>query len=283
MTNETNKSTAFFNGHYTTIDQVTISPFDRGFLLGDSIYEAIPAFNGKMLDFERHGQRLLDGLKAVGIDSPYTLEDWKQITLPVINSEEPAQLMYIQVTRGNEHVRKHRFPVKAAPTVLIFSIPFIPPFDETYPGCAGHLQDDLRWKRCNVKSASLMGNVLAYKELYDNGFANDEALLVRDGLVVEAPSSNLFMVKDGIIFTPPVDNILPGVTRSITIDIALQQGFTVREQAPSIELLKNADEVWVTNSMEDLKPVTSVDGQAVGDGVPGKVWLSIFKAFQLLK
>ncbi|MEZ9579919.1 MULTISPECIES: aminotransferase class IV [unclassified Vibrio] len=283
MTNEINKSAAFFNGTYTTMDQVRISPFDRGFLLGDSIYEAVPAYDGKMLDYKRHGQRLLNGLNTVGIESPYTLDGWKEIIEPLIDPSEPAQLLYIQVSRGDEQVRKHRFPVNAEPTVLIFSIPFALPIDENYPGCAGHLQEDLRWKRCNVKSTSLMGNVLAYHELYTNGVALDEALLVRDGYVVEAPSSNLFMVKDGVIFTPPVDNILPGVTRDVTIDIANQQGITVHEEAPTVEMLKDADEVWVTNSMEELKPVITIDGQAVGDGKPGAIWLQLFKGFQALK
>jgi len=283
MTNEINQTAAFFNGNYTTMDQVRISPFDRGFLLGDSIYEAVPAYDGEMLDYERHGQRLLNGLNTVGIESPYTLEGWKEVIEPLIAKDQPAQLLYIQVSRGDEQMRKHRFPVNAKPTVLIFAIPFTVPFDENYLGCAGHLQEDLRWKRCNVKSTSLMGNVLAYHELYSNGVANDEALLVRDGYVVEAPSSNLFMVKDGIIFTPPVDNILPGVTRDLTIDIATAQGMTVREEAPTVDMLKNADEVWVTNSMEELKPVITVDGETIGNGVPGKVWLQLFRSFQALK
>jgi len=112
-----------------------------------------------------------------------------------------------------------------------------------------------------------MGNVLAYQQLYIDGVPNDEALLIRDGHVVEAPSSNLFMAKDGIIFTPPIDNILPGITRALVIDIALGLGL----------------EVWVTNSLEELKPVISIDGQAVGQAIPGKIWRQLLKSFQALK
>lgn len=283
MTNKNNKTPAFFNGRYTTIDQVTISPFDRGFLLGDSIYEVIPVYNGKMLGGEKHCQRLMDGLNSVGIRSPYTLIDWQGIASHVLMKEEASQLLYIQVSRGDEQIRKHRFPIETAPTVLIFPIPFSPPIHENYPGCAGHLHDDLRWKRCNVKSTSLMGNVLSYLQLYHDGVPNDEALLVRDGRVVEAPSSNLFMAKDGVIFTPPVDNILPGITRALVIDIALSLGMEIREQAPDIEMLKTADEVWVTNSMEELKPIISINGQPVGKNVPGEIWLQLFKGFQAIK
>lgn len=283
MTNKNNKTPAFFNGSYMTIDQVAISPFDRGFLLGDSIYEVIPVYSGNMLGSDKHYQRLMDGLNDIGIESPYTLSDWPGVSAPVLLEDEVAQLLYIQVTRGDEQARKHRFPIEAPPTVLIFSIPFSPPVNENHPGCAGHLQADLRWQRCNVKSTSLMGNVLAYRQLYIDGVSNDEALLVRDGRVVEAPSSNLFMAKDGVIFTPPIDNILPGVTRALVIDIALDLGMEVREQAPDIAMLKNADEVWVTNSMEELKPVISIDGQSVGLGVPGEIWSQLFKGFQEIK
>jgi len=283
MTNKNSKTLAFFNGSYMSIDKVAISPFDRGFLLGDSIYEVVPVYRGKTLGGAQHYQRLMDGLKAIGIQSPYTLSDWAGICAPVLLADEEAQLLYLQVTRGDEQVRNHRFPIEAPPTVLIFSIPFTSPIDKDYPGCAAHLQDDLRWQRCNIKSTSLMGNVLAYQQLHSDGVGNDEALLVRDGFVVEAPSSNLFMVKNGVIFTPGIDNILPGVTRALLIDIALNLAIEVREQAPSIEMLKRADEVWVSNSMEELKPIVSIDGQPIGLGVPGEIWRQLFAGYQQLK
>ena len=283
MTNKNNAMTAFFNGEYMPIDQVAISPFDRGFLLGDSIYEAIPAYAGNMLDSDKHFQRLIDGLAAVGIESPYTLAQWSAIAEPVLLEEQPAQLLYIQVTRGAEESRKHRFPITSTPTVLIFPIIFSPSIDSEYLGCPAHLQKDLRWQRCDIKSTSLMGNVLAYRQLYNEGVNQHEALLVRDGSVVEAPSSNLFMAKDGVLYTPPVDNILPGVTRTLVIKLAQKLSIPVIEQAPDIATLKAADEVWVTNSMEELKPIISIDGDDVGKGVPGPMWQLLFNSFQELK
>lgn len=283
MTNTNDDITAFYNGEYMPIDKVAISPFDRGFLLGDSIYEAIPFYNAKALGGELHYQRLLQGLAAVGIETPYPLEQWSQIIASLLVKNVASQLVYIQVTRGNEQIRKHRFPVNAQPTVLIFPIPFQSGIDTNYPGCVAHLQDDMRWQCCHIKSTSLMGNVLAYRQLHTDGVSNDEALLVRDGYVVEAPSSNLFMAKDEVIYTPPVDNILPGVTRTLVINLAKDLGYKVIEKAPSIEVLKSADEVWVTNSMEELKPITAIDQAAVGEGVPGRLWRALFTAFQALK
>ncbi|MBY4675412.1 aminotransferase class IV [Marinobacterium arenosum] len=283
MITEKSSCPAYFNGRYMALDEVAISPLDRGFLLGDSIYEVIPVYHGVGLGAERHWQRLMAGLQAVGIESPYALSDWPGVAAPLLSADEPAQMLYVQVTRGVEGSRKHRFPVLAEPTVLLFSTSFQPPIDGSYAGCAGHLQADLRWQRCNVKSTSLMGNVLAYRQLYTDGVADDEALLVRDGRVVEAPSSNLFIACDGVIRTPPLDNILPGVSRSLVIELARGEGLKVIEQAPDIAQLTAADEVWVTNSYEELKPIVTVDGDPIGSGRPGPVWRCLLERYQALK
>lgn len=274
---------AFYNGKYLNINEISISPLDRGFLFGDSIYEAIPVYAGKTLDEEGHIERLMEGLNSVGIISPYSSSVWCSLLEPLLDRQAVAQLIYIQVSRGNETSRKHRFPVACEPNVLMFSNSFMPPIDLNYQGCAGHLQQDLRWQRCDIKSTSLMGNVLAYQRLYRDGVANDEALLVRDGKVVEAPSSNIFAYKDGVIYTPPLGNILGGITRSMNIKLAQNAGLKIVEEAPSCEFIKTAQEVWVTNSIEELKPVTSIDGAMIGDGLPGPIWKKLFHAFQGLK
>ncbi len=274
---------AFYNGKYLNINEISISPLDRGFLFGDSIYEAIPVYAGKALDEEGHIERLMEGLNSVGIISPYSSSAWRSLLEPLLDRQAVAQLIYIQVSRGNETSRKHRFPVACEPNVLMFSNSFIPPIDLNYQGCAGHLQEDFRWQRCDIKSTSLMGNVLACQKLYRDGVANDEALLVRDGKVVEAPSSNIFAYKNGVIYTPPLGNILGGITRSINIKLAKDVGLNVVEEAPSCEFIKTAQEVWVTNSMEELKPVVSIDGEMIGDGLPGPIWRELFHAFQGLK
>lgn len=276
-------SAAYFNGQYIPLSQVSISPLDRGFLFGDGIYEVVPVYNGKPLGGEQHWQRLLEGLEAVDIPLGYSVQELKDIAQPLLPSNQPSQMLYVQITRGVEAVRKHRFPVEAKPTVLMFSTPFTPPFDKTYQGCDAYFQEDLRWQRCSIKSTSLMGNVLAYQQLAQNGVPNSEALLVRDTHVVEAPSSNLFIAKDGIIYTPPVDNILAGVTRKLIIEIAEKQGIEVRQVSPTVTEVKQADEVWVSNSYEELKPITYIEGEKVGEGKPGPIWQCLFSSYQRLK
>lgn len=274
---------AFFNGQFMTVSQVQISPLDRGFLFGDSVYEVIPVYSGQPLAAREHWQRLQAGLNSVAIESPYSTADWQRIADQLIDVQCRAQLVYVQVSRGVETSRKHRFPVLAEPTVLMFSIPFEPPTQLDCTGCAAHLQQDFRWQRCEVKSTSLMGNVLAYQQLHADGHGNDEALLVREGKVVEAPSSNLFAVFNREIYTPPLDNILAGISRQLVIDIAQQLGYSLHQQAIPITQLLQADEIWLTNSFEELKPVVRLDGQLVGDGVPGPVWRACFSAYQQLK
>lgn len=283
MTHDNNHSPAFFNGQYMPLSQVHISPLDRGFLFGDGIYEVVPVYQGKALGGTQHWQRLLQGLKVSGIELAMTPDDLIQTAQPLLDSDEAAQMLYVQVTRGVEACRKHRFPVQAEPTVLMFSSSFIPPITQDYDGCSAWLQQDLRWQRCSVKSTSLMGNVLAYHQLWQNGVTQDEALLVRGDRVVEAPSSNLFAVIDGVIVTPPVDNILNGVTRALVIEQARTQGFEVQEIAPAVCDLSRASEIWVSNSYEELKPVVRLEGKLVGSGKPGPVWRKLFQCYQTLK
>lgn len=274
---------AYFNGEYMPLSHVSISPLDRGFLLGDGVYEAIPAYNGTLLAGEWHWQRLLNGLQSAGINPGLSAEDLNQIAAGLMDAGEPESLLYIQITRGAEAMRKHRFPVTSEPTILMFPIAFSAPISLDYDGCSAWFQDDLRWQRCSIKSISLMGNVLAYRQLFLDGVASDEALLVRDGNVVEAPSSNVFIVSNSEIITPPLDNILPGVTRNLVIALARSEGYVMTERAISKQEVQAADEIWVTNSMEELKPVVMLEGKPVGDGRPGAIWQQLYTAFQALK
>jgi len=283
MTENNNDLPAYYNGKYMTLSQVSISPLDRGFLFGDSVYEVIPFYQGKALGGFEHWQRLMISLDDIGMTSPYSIADLENIVAPLLDKAQAAQILYVQITRGVESSRKHRFPVKSEPTILIYSQPFEPPIDLSYTGCEAHFQQDLRWQKCHIKSTSLMGNVLAYQTLYNSGYENDEALLIRDSLVVEAPSSNLFIVKEGKVFTPPLDNILAGVTRNKVIQLIDALGLPFCERAPSIQEVQAADEVFVTNSYEELKPITRIAGTQVGSGKPGEVWKQLFEAYQMLK
>ncbi len=274
----------FLNGDYLPLKDIQISPFDRGFLFGDGIYEVTPIYNNKPLGEKEHYQRLIKSLAEVGIKSPYTLEEWTEKMNPLLDANNSAEMLYIQVTRGVEPVRKHRFPVDVLPTVFAFVMSFKPPISLDYQGCSAHLLPDLRWQRCDVKSISLIGNILAYHQLYEKGAEKDEALLTRtDGKnthIVECPSSNIFAVVDDVIVTPPLDNILVGVTRGMVIEDAKRLGLPIIECPLSVENLARASEVWVTNSYEELKPVVKIDGKPVGDGKTGQIWEQLFSAYQ---
>lgn len=283
MTENNNDLPAYYNGKYMTLSQVNISPLDRGFLFGDSVYEVIPVYQGKVLGGTEHWQRLMASLKGIDIKLPYSLQDWVEIATPLLSKGEAAEFLYVQVTRGVETHRKHRFPVNAEPTILIYAQAFTPPINLDYLGCDAHFQKDLRWQKCHIKSTSLMGNVLAYQTLFASGYQDDEALLVRDGLVVEAPSSNIFVLKEGIIYTPPLDNILAGVTRNKVIELIKALDLPYCERAPNIKEVQEADEVWVTNSYEELKPIVTLAGSQVGTGKPGPIWQQLFSAYQNLK
>lgn len=274
----------YFNGEYMPMSQVSISPLDRGFLFGDSIYEAIPVYSGKPLAMELHLERLLQGLELVGIETFQDKTEWEAIIQPLLDSKEAAQLIYMQVSRGVDHTRRHRFPLSLEqPTILIFAIPFQPMMNVTYEGCQAHLQTDLRWQCCNIKSASLMGNVMAYRQLWLDGVANDEALLVRGDYVVEAPSSNLFIVQAGQVITPRLNNILEGVTRNLVLQLARELNIPCVERLISQQELLSADEVWVTNSMEELKPIVKIDNHTIGNGKTGAIWKQLLEAYQTLK
>ena len=274
---------AFYNGDFMTLSQVNISPLDRGFLFGDSVYEVIPAFNGNLLGGVEHFQRLITSLESIGLSLPYSIDDLLSISQSLLAKRQPNVLLYVQITRGVEATRKHRFPVKASPTILIYAQPFEVPFGLDYSGSHAHFHEDLRWQKCDIKTTSLMGNILAYQQLYQQGHENDEALLVRGEFVVEAPSSNLFMMKNGTIYTPPLDNILTGVTRDKVIQLIKEAGLPLIESAPTKDSILAADEVWLTNSLEELKPIICVDGQTIGTGVPGPIWKQLFSAYQKLK
>lgn len=276
-------SPAFYNGNFMTLSQVSISPMDRGFLFGDSVYEVIPAFHGTLLGEVEHYQRLMNSLASIGLSLPYSIDDLISISHDLLAQKSAFAFIYVQVTRGVEAIRKHRFPVTAEPTILMYSQPVEAAFGLDYQGCHGHFHEDLRWQKCDIKSTSLMGNILAYQQLYQQGHKNDEALLVRDGLVVEAPSSNLFMAKDKVIYTPPLNNILAGVTRDLVIKLIHEVDLELEESAPSKAMLLDADEVWLTNSYEELKPIITIGGNNIGTGKPGPIWQQLFSVYQELK
>jgi D-alanine transaminase len=281
-------STVYLNGAFMPIEEAKISPLDRGFLFGDGIYEVIPSYDGKTVGLEPHMQRMFDGLSAIGIKCTKSLDDWKALIQELIDQNGGGnQGIYLQVSRGADVKRYHAYPEGVEPTIFAMSNPIKPAVEadaSTAKGFSVATTQDMRWKRCQIKSTALLGNVMHFQEGYASG--NDEILLYNeDNFLTEASSSNAFIVKDGVVITPIQDNqILPGITRKLILDILEKDGsIPVEVRNVTMEEVFNADEIWVTSSSKELAPVTVIDGKPVGNGKVGDVWEAAFTLYTQFK
>lgn len=272
-------STVFLNGEYLPIEEAKISPLDRGFLFGDGIYEVIPSYFDQMVGFQAHINRMNDGLNAIGIQLNWEIKQWQALCENLSDKNGAGSLaIYIHVSRGADTNRFHAFPKNITPTVFAMAfdipIPQTPSMETIGKGYTLTSTEDLRWKRCQIKSTSLLGNVLHFQEGVDSG-SQETLLFNQNNELTEASSSNVFIVKNGMIATPTQDNqILPGITRRLVIDIlANVGGYMVEERTVTMEEVKSADEIWITSSSKGIAPVTVLDGLPVGKGKVGEVWL----------
>jgi len=272
-------SIAYLDGSYMPIEQAKISPMDRGFLFGDGIYEVVPSYAGKMVGFGPHIARMQNGLAAVGIKLDWSEDNWAELCNRLINENGAGNLgIYLHVSRGADSKRFHAFPDNIAPTVFAYAFEIAPPpvadkaLAKAYKVSTTR---DLRWERCHIKSTALLGNVLHFQHGYERG--HDETLLFNaNNELTEASACNAFIVKDGKVITPPLDNqLLPGITRHILLDVLRRDGsIAVEERSVSMDEVLNADEVCITSSSKEVAPVTQIDGKAVGNGEVGEVWLA---------
>lgn len=261
------------------IEDAKISPLDRGFLFGDGIYEVIPTYSGKKIGFKAHISRMYDGFKAIGLKINWSDNQWEALCDALIEKNAGGALgIYLQVSRGADTKRFHGFPRNAEPT--IFAMTFALPTSEapdlkTAQSFAMTSMEDLRWKRCQIKSTALLGNVLHFQESHDAG--TQEALLFNSKQeLTEASAANIFVIKNGVIATPVKSNqILPGITRDLVINILTTDGtLAVEERIVTMDEVNHADEIWITSSTKGIMPVTQLDGKRVGSGQIGRVWLA---------
>nr|WP_298728776.1 D-amino acid aminotransferase [uncultured Steroidobacter sp.] len=274
----------YLNGEYLALRDARISPLDRGFLFGDSVYEVLPVFGGRMFLFQEHFDRLARSLREIRIDNPHTHAQWRAILDELIarNGSGGDSYIYVQVSRGMEYGRNHAFPAVVKPTVFAMASP-LPVFTEAQraAGLSAITVEDFRWGRCDIKSTALLANVLMKQQAVDAG-AN-EALIVRDGEVLEGSSTSVFIVKGGVLITPPNGHrILPGTTRNAALSLATDL-MPVQIRSISLEELRAADEVWISAATRDVLPVTRVDGAPIGSGRPGPAWLRMAEAFVQLR
>jgi D-alanine transaminase len=272
--------TCWLDGELRALAEARISPFDRGFLFADGVYEVIPVHRGRPFRLRQHLERLDRSLAAIRIANPYAADGWAGVLERVAAAAGGAEmLLYLQVTRGAEHGRNHLFPAGVPPTVFAFASPYPAPAQRVLEqGLAAVTLEDTRWARCDIKSVALLANVLLRQEAADRGA--DEALLVRDGLLLEGSSSSLFQCIGGTLFTPPNDHrILPGTSRDAVLELA--QGWLPTQICPlESREIENCDELWIASAGRGVLPVTRVDGRRVGSGRPGPLWAAMHDRLQ---
>lgn len=272
-----------WNGDIVAVDQVCISPLDRGFLFGDAVYEVIPWFQGRALRLHDHIERLLYSLQQLGIPNPYTTEKWQRLLTDLVAANGGGrQGLYLQVTRGVGPDRNFLPPNRIQPTVMGFCWALKPRSNSADIGLKAVLLEDLRWARCDIKTSGLTGAVLLRKEAAAQGA--DEAILTRNGRLTEGSSSAIFLVRDNTVFTPPISQErLPSITREIVVDVVHSLGLPFAEREVQVEELTTADEIWLASATRDVAPVIRLNQRAVGSGTPGVIWKQVNTEFQNLK
>lgn len=271
----------WLDGEIVPLEEARISPLDRGFLFGDAVYEAMPVCGGRIVGEAEHLARLGRSLDATGIRSPNDEAAWQRLFARLIEANGGGDmLLYLQVSRGADTGRDHRFPAAAQPTVLAMAMHWQRPRESDYPqGVAAALVPDRRWARCDIKSTSLLANVLARQEAAERDSA--EAILHRDGWVTEGAASTIAIVTGGTLLAPPPDpTVLPSVTLQLVWVVAEQEDIPRARRRFSVEELLAADEVIMLASSRELVPVGRVDDTIIGTGAPGALWRRLFRLYQ---
>ena len=279
-----NDPLVYLNGAYTPISEAKIPVLDRGFIFGDGIYEVIPVYGRKMFRADQHFARLFRSLASVGISNPHSKEEWLQLIARVMDAHEAEdQMVYIQVTRGVAK-RSHAFPKDAVqPTVFIMTNPITLPSDAVRAkGAACVSMEDKRWLRCEIKSTSLLGNVLAAQNAAEH--AVTESIQFRDGFLTEASSSNVWVVKDGVLMGPPKDNlILEGIRYGLIEELCKANDIPLVARRIAREEVFAADEILLSSATKEVLAVVSIDGQTIGNGQPGPIYQKLYAAYQRAK
>ena len=286
-----NDRLCYLNGAYKPLSQAQVNVLDRGFLFGDGIYEVVPVYAGKLFRFDEHMARLERSLGKVRIDNPLSREAWlercRKLASALAETEGAAdQVIYLQVTRGVAP-RDHVMPEGVAPTVFMMSNPMKPPTaEQRHHGVACTTARDFRWERGDIKSISLLGNVLARQMSADHGAV--ETIMFRDGWLTEAAASNVWIVKDGALLGPPKsEHVLEGIRVELLHELCEDEGIAYNLKPISEADARSADEVILSSATKEVLPVTKLDGEPVGHGAlrgkPGPVYARLYEAYQRAK
>jgi len=273
----------YLNGEYLPLAEARISPLDRGFLFADSVYEVLPVFDGRMFRFREHFDRLARSLREIRLPSQQSHAQWLALLNELIGRNGGGDMyIYVQVTRGMEFGRNHAFPAAATPTVfaLASQLPTLGA-EQRQNGLAAITVEDFRWSRCDIKATALLANVLMKQQAAEAGA--QEAIIIRDGEVLEGSSTSIFVAHRGVLATPPNSNrILPGTTRDVALELA-NHLMQLEIRSIGVDELSKADEVWLAAATRDVLPITRINGAPVGNGQPGPLWRSVSTAFTQLR
>ncbi len=276
-------SQCYLNSAFVPLDEARVSVLDRGFIFGDGVYEVVPAYARRPFRLHAHLARLGRSLSAVGLENPLDCNQWAALLERLLADNDPAdQCIYMQVTRGVAR-RDHAFPANTVPTVFAYSFPF--PHVQAglrEKGASAVTLPDMRWLSAHVKSISLLGSVLARQASAELGA--QETILIRDGWLTEASSSNVWVVRHGQLLSPPMDHLkLEGIRVALMDELAASTGVAVRRRPVAEWELRCADEILLTSATKEVLAVTLLDDRPVGAGLPGPVYTALYAAYQSAK
>jgi D-alanine transaminase len=262
----------FLNGSFLPQEEAMIPIMDRGFLFSDGVYEGVGILGGRLIDNEAHLERLERSLREVRIANPYSRAQWTAFEEELVRRNGVTEgFLYLQITRGVAE-RDFFFPDNVAPTIVMFTqAKAIVDTPAAHNGIAVVTVPDRRWERRDIKSISLLAQVLAKQAAKEAGA--QEAWMVEDGYVTEGGSSSGFIVtKQGHVIVRPLSNaILPGITRQSLLRLSQEDGIVLEERRFTVEEAYDAAEAFLTSASNFVVPIVSIDGRPVGDGKPGPI------------
>jgi D-alanine transaminase len=260
---------------------------DRGFIFGDGVYEVIPVYGRRLFRFDEHMARLARSLDKLRIANPHGREQWlRQVRTLVAALPSEDQVVYIQVTRGVAP-RDHVMPEGVTPTVFLMTNPMKPPTaEQRHHGVACVTARDFRWERGDIKSISLLGNVLARQMSADRGAV--ETIMFRDGWLTEASGSNVWVVHEGALLGPPrSEHLLEGIRYELLRELCEEEGIGYNLRPISEDDVRSADELIISSASREVLPVTKLDDDSVGHGAlrgkPGPVYARLYEGYQRAK
>lgn len=268
---------SFYNGEFKNDDELEVKYQDRAFYFGDGVYEVIRYYDGEFFTLEEHLERMMNSAAEIEIEGVSKQELSDIVTELKDRNTIDNGALYIQISRGIQN-RNHAYPVDVEPVILAYINEARRPQSQSENGVHAITSEDYRWLKCHVKSLNLLANVMEKERAVKAGA--HETLMHRDGTVTEGSSTNVFIVKNGVLKTHPANNlILNGITRLEVLKIAKKLDIKVEESSFTVEELREADEVIITSTTQEVTPVVKIDDTIIGNGQRGKVTKSIQEAF----